>query len=151
MTREYPPRPVVAVGAIVVKAGKVLLVRRGTEPSRGRWSLPGGAVDLGEGLWEAVVREVREECGIDVTVKGVVEVLDRIHADRDGRIRYHYVIVDFLASWRRGRLKAASDISEAAWVDPDALEDLPLTEGLAAVVQKALGVTRRVRRPRRRN
>lgn len=148
MSRAYPSRPVVAVGAIVVKAGKVLLVRRGREPSRGLWSLPGGAVKTGEGLGEAVVREVKEECGIDVKVEDVVEVLDRIQTDRDGRVRYHYVIVDFLASWRRGRLKAASDISEALWVDPRAIGRLSVTEGLAQVVGKALRLKRGARRPR---
>lgn len=145
MSREYPSRPVVAVGAIVVKAGKVLLVRRRQDPSRGLWSLPGGAVKGGEGLREAVAREVKEECGIDIAVGQVVEVLDRIYADRDGRIQYHYVIVDFLASWRRGRLTAASDISEAAWVDPGAVRRLPLTVGLAAVLRKALALRRRRR------
>lgn len=149
MSREYPPHPIVAVGAIVVKAGKVLLVRRGTDPSRNLWSLPGGAVSLGEGLKEAVAREVKEECGIDVEVGEVVEVLDRIYTDRNRRVRYHYVIIDFLASWRRGRLKAASDISEASWVDPGAIRNLPLTKGLAVVVEKALGRRRRVRPPRR--
>lgn len=143
MSRAYPSRPVVAVGAIVVKAGKVLLVRRRREPSRGLWSLPGGAVRRGEGLREAVAREVREECGIDVRVEGVVEVLDRIYADRNGRVRYHYVIIDFLASWRKGRLRAASDISEALWVDPAAIGDLPLTAGLVPVITKALRLRRR--------
>ncbi len=149
MSREYPSLPVVAVGAIVTKAGKVLLVRRAREPSRGLWSLPGGVVKRGEGLREAVAREVKEECGIDVRVEEIVEVLDQIHADRAGRVRYHYVIIDFLASWRRGRLKAASDISEASWVDPGAIRNLPLTKGLAAVVEKVLGRRRRVRPPRR--
>ena len=148
MSREYPSHPIVAVGAIVTKTGKVLLVRRATEPSRNLWSLPGGAVGLGEGLKEAVAREVKEECGIDVEVGEVVEVLDRIYTDRQGQVRYHYVIIDFLASWRRGRLKAASDISKARWVDPEAMGRLPLTEGLAAVVEKALRLQRRARRPR---
>lgn len=148
MSREYPPRPIVAVGAIVVKDSKVLLVRRGREPSRNLWSLPGGAVSLGEGLREAVVREVREECGIDVEVEEVIEVLDRIDADPDSRIRYHYVIIDFLASWRGGRLRAASDVYEARWVDRALLGDLPVTEGVAAVVEKALRLKRRARRPR---
>ncbi len=150
MRREYPPLPVVAVGAVVTKAGKVLLVRRKREPSRGLWSLPGGIVKLGEGLRAAVAREIREECGIEVTVGEVVEVMDRIFTDRAGRIRYHYVIIDFLASWRTGRLKAATDISDAAWVEPGAIRNLPLTEGLAPVVERALGVRRGVRRPRRR-
>ncbi|MFQ5882305.1 MAG: NUDIX hydrolase [Candidatus Methylomirabilales bacterium] len=148
MSREYPPRPIVAVGAVVVKAGKVLLVRRRRDPNRDLWSLPGGAVSLGEGLREAVAREVKEECGIEVEVEELVEVLDRIHADREGRIRYHYVIIDFLASWRRGRLQAASDISEARWVDLGMVGDLPLTEGAAAVVEKALALRRRTRRRR---
>ncbi|MGH7166119.1 MAG: NUDIX hydrolase [Nitrospiraceae bacterium] len=143
MSRTYPSRPVVAVGAIVVKAGKVLLVRRRREPSRGLWSLPGGAVKRGEGLRKAVAREVREECGIDVRVEEVVEVLDRITVDRGGRVRYHYVIIDFLASWRKGRVRAASDISEALWVDPAAIGDLPLTAGLVPVITKALRLRRR--------
>ncbi len=143
MSRAYPSRPVVAVGAIVVKAGKVLLVRRRTEPSRGLWSLPGGVVKRGEELREAVAREVREECGIDVRVEGVVEVLDRITVDQRGRVRYHYVIIDFLASWRKGKLRAASDVSEASWVDPAAIGDLPLTAGLVPVITKALRLSRR--------
>lgn len=143
MSRAYPSRPVVAVGAIVVKAGKVLLVRRRREPSRGLWSLPGGAVRRGEGLREAVAREVTEECGIDVRVEEVVEVMDRIYTDPEGHVRYHYVIIDFLASWRKGRLQAASDISEALWVDPAAIGDLPLTAGLVPVITKALRLRRR--------
>ncbi|MFQ5656277.1 MAG: NUDIX hydrolase [Candidatus Methylomirabilales bacterium] len=149
MSREYPPRPVVAVGAIVVKAGKVLLVRRGREPSQDLWSLPGGAVRLGEGLKEAVARELREECGIDVEVGDVVEVVDRIYKDRNGRVKYHYVIIDFLASWRGGRLKAASDILEARWVDRARLSDFPLTEGAATVVENAFRLKNRARRDRR--
>lgn len=149
MHREYPPLPIVAVGAVVFRAGKVLLVRRKREPSRGLWSLPGGVVKLGEGLREAVAREVKEECGIAVKVGAVVEVLDRIFADPNGRIRYHYVIIDFVASWRKGRLKAATDISDAAWIDPRAIRNFPLTEGLAPVVEKALGLARGGRRTRR--
>jgi ADP-ribose pyrophosphatase YjhB (NUDIX family) len=133
----------VAVGAVVLKAGKVLLVRRRREPSRGLWSLPGGAVRRGEGLREAVVREVREECGIDVKVEDVVEVLDRIIVDQRGRVRYHYVIIDFLASWRKGRLQASSDSAEALWVDPATIGDLPLTAGLVPVIVKALRLRRR--------
>ncbi len=148
MSREYPHAPVVAVGAVVVKAGKVLLVRRGSAPNQHLWSLPGGAVGLGEGLREAVAREVKEECGIEVGVEEMVEVIDRIYADRECRVRYHYVIIDFLASWRGGRLKAASDILEARWVDLAQLGDLPLTEGAAAVVEKGLSLKRSARRPR---
>lgn len=91
------------------------------------------------------MREVKEECGIDVKVEDIVEVVERIQADPDGRVQYHYVIVDFLASWRRGRLRAASDILEASWVEPGAIGRLPVTDGLAQVVEKALRLKRRAR------
>ena len=149
MSREYPHWPVVAVGGIVVKKGKILLVRRGREPNRNLWSLPGGAVRLGEGLREALVREIEEECGIEVEVGEVVEVLDQVHYDQEGRVRYHYVIIDFLVSWRAGQLIPASDILEARWLDPASLKGLPLTEGLPPVVERALLLRRRQRRRRR--
>lgn len=149
MSREYPSSPIVAVGGIVVKRGKVLLVRRGREPNRNLWSLPGGAVRLGEGLKGALTREIKEECGIEVEVEEVVEVLDRVHSDQEGRVRYHYVIIDFLASWRAGHLTPASDILEARWLDPAALKELPLTEGLIPVVEKALNLRRGRQRRRR--
>jgi ADP-ribose pyrophosphatase YjhB (NUDIX family) len=139
----------VAVGGIVVKRGKVLLVRRGREPNRNLWTLPGGAVRLGEGLREALVREIEEECGIEVEVGGVVEVVDQVHYDQEGRVRYHYVIIDFLVSWRAGQLSPASDILEARWVDPAAFKGLPLTEGLLPVIEKALSLRRRQRRRQR--
>jgi len=139
----------VAVGGIVVKGGKVLLVRRGMEPNHNLWSLPGGAVRLGEGLREALTREIQEECGIEVEIGEVVEVLDRVHYDQEGRVRYHYIIIDFLVSWRAGKLAPASDVLEARWLDPASLQGLPLTEGLTPVVEKALSLRRRERRRQR--
>jgi mutator protein MutT len=104
------------VGAVVVKQGRVLLVRRGNEPMKGRWSLPGGLLELGESLATGVVREVREETGLDVEVVELIELLDRIH--RQGpRVRYHYVIADYLCRVVGGELLAASDADQVRWVE----------------------------------
>ena len=97
MTREYPPCPRVGVGAVVLHEGRVLLVQRGRPPAFGKWSLPGGLVDLGETTSAAVRREVMEECGIKVRLAGVAGVVDRITRDETGRVRYHYVLIDYLA------------------------------------------------------
>ncbi len=108
--------PLVGVGGVIVQEGRVLLVRRGTEPLRGRWSIPGGLIEVGEMLGEAVAREVREETGLEVEPVALVELLDRIHRE-DGRVRYHYVIADYLCRVTGGTLKAASDADEVRWVD----------------------------------
>lgn len=117
MTREFPAAPLAGVGAVVVENGRVLLVRRGHEPLKGRWTLPGGLIELGEGLKEAVRREVQEETGLLVEPVELVEVLDRIHRE-DGRVRYHYVIADYLCRVTGGKLEAASDADEVRWVEP---------------------------------
>lgn len=117
MRREFPSAPILAVGAVIVDAGRVLLVCRGSEPLKGAWSLPGGALELGESLTEGLVREVREETGLLVEPAELVELLDRIH--RDGsRVRFHYVIADYLCRVRGGALKAATDADEVRWVEP---------------------------------
>jgi mutator protein MutT len=116
MQREFPSAPLVGVGAVVVDQGRVLLVRRGTEPLKGHWSLPGGMVELGEGLIDAVVREVREETGLIVEPLELIELLDRIHRD-EKRVRYHYVIADYLCRVTGGALRAASDADEVRWVE----------------------------------
>jgi mutator protein MutT len=116
MQREYPEAPLVAVGAVVVDQGRVLLVRRGREPLKGHWSLPGGMLEVGEPLTAGVVREVREETGLTVQPLELVELLDRIHRDGD-RIRYHYVIADYLCRVVGGELKAASDADAVRWVE----------------------------------
>lgn len=114
--REYPLAPLVGVGAVIVKDGRVLLVQRATEPALGRWSIPGGLIEVGEALAEAVVREVREETGLEVEPVELIELLDRIHRDGD-RIRYHYVIADYLCRVVGGSLKAASDAAAVRWVE----------------------------------
>jgi len=116
MEREYPQRPLVGVGAVVVDDGRVLLVRRGSEPLKGHWTLPGGALEVGESLSEGVVREVREETGLEVEPIELIEVLDRIHCEGE-RVRYYYVIADYLCRVMGGKLQAASDADAVRWVE----------------------------------
>ena len=116
MQREFPQTPLVGVGAVVVHENRVLLVRRGSEPLKGHWTLPGGVLEVGETLTEGVVREVREETGLLVEPLELVELLDRIHRE-DGRIRYHYVIADYLCRVMGGELRTASDADAARWVE----------------------------------
>jgi mutator protein MutT len=116
MQREFPAAPLIGVGAVVVDGGRVLLVRRGTEPMRGHWTLPGGLVEVGEPLEAAVVREVREETGLTVEPLELIELLDRIHRQGE-RVRYHYVIADYLCRVAGGALRAASDADAARWVE----------------------------------
>ena len=116
MQREFPLAQLMGVGAVVVDCGRVLVVRRGREPLKGQWSLPGGLVELGEPLTDGVVREVREETGLVVEPVELVELLDRIHSE-DGRVRYHYVIADYLCRVTGGTLQAADDADEVRWVE----------------------------------
>jgi ADP-ribose pyrophosphatase YjhB (NUDIX family) len=116
MQREFPEAPLVGVGAVVVEAGRVLLIRRGTEPLKGHWSLPGGLLELGESLTAGVIREVREETGLTVEPVELIELLDRIHREGE-RVRYHYVIADYLCRVTGGQLQAASDADAARWVE----------------------------------
>jgi 8-oxo-dGTP diphosphatase len=115
MQREYPETPLLGVGAVVVDQGRVLLVRRGNEPLKGHWSLPGGLLEVGESLTGGVIREVREETGLTVEPVELIELLDRIHRDGD-RVRYHYVIADYLCRVAGGELFAASDADAVKWV-----------------------------------
>jgi ADP-ribose pyrophosphatase YjhB (NUDIX family) len=132
-----------AVGAIVVKNGQVLLARRGKEPSYGLWSVPGGGVHLGEGLKTAALREIREECGIEIEVGDVVEIVERMVREADGRIQYHYVIVDYLARWVSGDLTPSSEVLEARWVPPEAFPQYQMTAGTADVINRVLASGRR--------
>jgi ADP-ribose pyrophosphatase YjhB (NUDIX family) len=116
LQREFPAAPLVGVGAVIVKDGRVLLVKRGTEPARGRWSIPGGLIELGEALTEALRREVLEETGLQVEPIELIELLDRIHRDGE-RVRYHYVIADYLCRVVGGTLHAASDADAVRWVE----------------------------------
>jgi 8-oxo-dGTP diphosphatase len=125
-SREYPVRPICGVGAFVRKADAILLIRRGKPPRFNEWSIPGGAVELGETWREAARREVREECSIEIAVGDVLDAIDIIERDPDGRIRYDYAIVDFMASYQGGDLKANSDAAEVRWITLDKLDQYPL-------------------------
>lgn len=119
-----------AVGAIVLDHGQILMVKRDRDPARGQWSLPGGRVELGESLHEAIVREVREETGIEIEVDGLCGITERIIRDDDGDIEYHYVIIDFYAKARSQDIKPGDDAADARWVEVGGLKDLSLTAGL---------------------
>jgi ADP-ribose pyrophosphatase YjhB (NUDIX family) len=146
VAREYPDAPRAAVGAIVLDADNVLLVRRGQPPGLGKWSVPGGLLDLGERLEDAVVREVEEESGLRVQVLGLCGVLDRIiPGDRtddrgDPIVRYHWVIVDYVATVVGGALCAGSDAAEARWVPLAELDRYDMTEGLVQMIKRAVGL-----------
>jgi 8-oxo-dGTP diphosphatase len=138
--RKYPDRPIVAVGAVIFDGDQVLLVQRGQEPLKGEWSLPGGVVELGETLEAALTREVREETSLDVVVGPVVDVLDSIRRDADGRAEYHYIIIDYACRVRGGTSTAASRGSDAAdvrWVAVADLEHYGVTTTAIAVIRKA--------------
>jgi ADP-ribose pyrophosphatase YjhB (NUDIX family) len=135
--REYPVVPRVGVGAVVLDGARVLLVRRGKAPAYGKWSLPGGMVELGETTREAVRREIAEECGLQIRVGDVAGVLDRVIRDGEGRIRYHWVLVDYVAFPESGTLCAASDADEAQWVEVDEVERLDTTDGLMHMIRRA--------------
>ena len=137
MKREYPERPLVGVGAVIVEDGRVVLVRRGAEPMAGEWSIPGGLVELGETLRAGAEREALEETGLRVEASEVLEVLDRIVPDADGKPRYHYVLIDFLCRRITGELRAGGDAAEARWVRESELAGLGVAEPAGRVICKA--------------
>lgn len=143
MSREYPARPLVGVGAVVLHQGRVLLVRRGGQPSSGKWSLPGGLVELGETTAEAIHREIREECGIGITVVDVAGVLDRVTRDAEGRVRYHYVLIDYLAFPESEAVVAGTDAAECRWVEIERVNELDVTDGLSDMIRRGLALARR--------
>ena len=152
MTRQYPAQPIVGVGGIVLDADRVLLVKRGHEPLKGKWSIPGGKLELGETLRDGVRRELREEVGLEVDVLDMVEVFDRITLDAEGRTAYHFVLIDFLCESRAGVARAADDVDDVAWVERDRVHEYETTEGAPAVIEKAFtmrdaGATRRRETP----
>ncbi|HJZ71325.1 MAG TPA: NUDIX hydrolase [Vicinamibacterales bacterium] len=135
--REYPERPIVGVGAVILDGHRVLLVRRGNEPLKGEWSLPGGAVEVGETLETAIAREVREETGLDVEVGPMIDVLDRVRVDPDGRVRYHYVLIDYLCRPTGGTLRCATDAADATWAEVSDLSRFHLAEATLKMIEKA--------------
>ena len=138
MKREYPERPLVGVGAVIVEGDRVVLVRRSAEPMAGEWSIPGGLLEVGETMRAGAVREAREETGLQVEAGEVLEVLDRIVPDAQGKARFHYVLIDFLCRRVTGELRAGSDAREARWARESDLEALGVAEPTVRVIQKAL-------------
>jgi 8-oxo-dGTP diphosphatase len=136
--REYPRLPIVGIGVVIVEDGKLILVKRGAEPALGKWSFPGGIVELGETVRNAAVREAKEECGLDVELVDNVpiDVYDILEADDAGRFRYHYVLLQFLAQPKEGVLKAASDATDALWVPLQEAENFDLTESVRSFIRK---------------
>ena len=138
MKREYPESPLVGVGAVIVKKNRVLLIRRGTPPLLGEWSLPGGVLECGETLREAVVREAREETGLVVESSEMLGVYERVIRDDEGRVRYHYVLIDFLCRPLSGDPKAGSDAEDVRWFTREELPALNLAYDANDVVLKGL-------------
>lgn len=137
-SRRYPTRPVVGVGAIVIDEGKVLLVRRGHEPLRGYWSIPGGGVNAGEKLEEAVCRELQEETGLIGEPLFLAAVFERVTPDAGGITEYHYVLIDYVCRIVGGEAAAADDADELGWFALDEAETLLMTPGTLDVVARAL-------------
>jgi len=135
--REYPQAPVVGVGGVVIHEGRALLIKRGSEPLKNQWSIPGGTLELGESIQEGVRRELREETGIEVRVGELIEVFDRIFRDAAGEIQYHFVIVDYLCEKISGEASPASDVTDTAWVREEDLWNYKLTEAATRVIRKA--------------
>ena len=141
--REYPDVPRVGVGAVVIDKDRVLLVRRGGNPSPGKWSLPGGLVELGETTIEAVRRELMEECAVDIRVIDVCGVITRVIRDEADRVRYHYVLVDYLALVASDAICAGDDAAEAQWVELGRVRDLETTDGLMDMIERAVALLER--------
>ena len=136
VNRLYPKQPIVGVGALMVCDGKLLLEKRKNEPGRGKWSIPGGLVELGETVEQTVIREVKEETGLEVGAPEHVDVVDNVDRDERGVIKYHFVIVDYFVKLKGGKLEAASDAEELRWVALDEVEKYDLTKTFRAFVEK---------------
>ncbi len=135
--RLYPRFPRVGVAGVVVQDNKVLVIKRGTPPGKGEWNLPGGLVELGETLEEALKREIQEETGLKVSIEGFLLASDRIIRDASNRVRYHYVLLDYLCHVTGGTLSASSDAAEARWVALDEIHEMDLPEPVREVLKKA--------------
>ncbi len=128
MSTQYPKKPVVGVGAIILDGDKILLEKRKNAPSKGKWSVPGGLVELGESVEQAVIREVKEETGLEVIEPRFVDIVDHISLDEKGAVKYHFVIIDYLVTVKSGKPKASSDADALKWVPFNEVEQYNLTE-----------------------
>jgi len=136
--RRYPDRPFVGVGVVVMGPEGILLIQRGKPPRQGKWSLPGGAQELGETVVEAGIREIEEETGLTVTIDGLIDVVDSIRPDAEGQVEYHYTLVDFCASVAGGTLHAGGDAMDAKWFSIDAIMEMELWSETKRIINLAI-------------
>lgn len=140
--REYPERPLVGVGGVVIRDERTLLIRRGSAPLEGEWSIPGGMLELGETILEGVRRELLEETAIEVRVLDLIEVFERVTRDEAGKLKYHFVILDYLCEAVGGEAQAGSDVTDVAWARESELTEYSLTPTATRVIQKAFEIAR---------
>jgi ADP-ribose pyrophosphatase YjhB (NUDIX family) len=138
MSHERPSRPVLGAAAVIVHDGRVVLIRRGQPPDAGEWSIPGGAVELGEPVEAALRREVREETGLEITIGELLEIYERVERDVDGGVRFHFVVLDYRCAVVGGRLTAGDDAADAAWVDRADLDRYAIADSVRHVIAAAL-------------
>ena len=142
MKRDYPDRPLLGVGAVIVRNEQVLVVRRSHPPLQGQWSVPGGLVETGETTREALIREIREETSLIVEPLDLVEVFERILRDGDSRVQYHFVVIDYLCRIVSGEACPGTDVSEIRWVPLEKLQELGITPETHDVIHKGLNAAR---------
>ena len=135
-SRWYPGHPMVGVHALVFKEGRILLAKRSKEPSKGKWSIPGGRLELGETIFEAAKREVREECSVEIEIDKLLDIEDAIIRDEDGSIKYHFVVIHLLARYTGGEVKAQSDADDCRWVTPEEMARLDMPSSLRDVLKR---------------
>ena len=140
--REYPERPMVGVGGVVIRDQRALLIQRGSAPLKGEWSIPGGMLEIGETILEGVQRELLEETAIEVRVLDLIEVFERLTRDEAGKLKYHFVILDYLCEAVRGEARAGSDVTDVAWAGESELSEYSLTQTATRVIQKAFEMVR---------
>ncbi|MGH9738922.1 MAG: NUDIX hydrolase [Candidatus Acidiferrales bacterium] len=140
--REYPSQPIVGVGGVIISNGRALLIKRGSPPLKGQWSIPGGLLEIGETLMEGVRRELREETAIEVRPLDLIEVFERIEMDGSGKARYHFVVLDYLCEAVGGEAHAGSDVTDVAWATADELKEYSLSSTATSVILKALEMAR---------
>jgi len=136
LNRLYPKQPIAGVGAVIICKGKILLEKRKGEPGRGKWTVPGGLVELGESAEQTVIREVREETNLEVDQPKLVDVVNSVTTDENGKIKYHFVIVDYFVKLKGGTLKAADDAAELSWVEFGEVENYDLTRSFREFFQR---------------
>ena len=132
--RIYPQFPTIAASAVVINDGKILMIKRAREPNKGKWSIPGGRIELGESIHEAVKREVSEECNIEIEILRLLEVSDNIIRDEERRVRYHYVLIDVLARYKTGEVNAQSDAEDYRWVTVEELSEMDMSPQLRTIL-----------------